>query len=321
LFYAARAKVSHPISFDNLNVAMEEIMRQVSVNGVAVLGAILFVGGLLSPGTVVSGRATAQEPPADIKIIFRGLMVFDQPRSRVQVVRLHNDAEHHNVNIRIYGPSFPDGVDWGRDLPKGTALQFDIVAEPPLSPSAKWDSGLLLNINKDLHKNSTSNGDFGRKPNGLGPIFTLNAGTFFGRKPADMNFVSILSPDVEKKDISTFVEATIDLKGGQIGCLTGDYLDPFWLLEPRGDVKWTIVISNEPDYNHVCDYHFRQYYKAFEYTKTGPVNYLSQYEATTKSMSGPCDTLHAQPLTLDEVRTTRQEEKAIPTRPCIPITY
>ena len=282
--------------------------------------AILFVVGFLRPVTVVSGKANAAEP--DITITFRGLMVFDQLSGHVQVVRLHSDADHHTVNIRVVGPGFPDGVDWGRNLPKGVSLQFEVLAEPALPPSASWGSLVPFNI-KTLHPTSVTLGEFTRKRDGFGPVFTFNAGTFDGMEPENVDFISQLNPRVRNQRVPTLVEATIlTLDTGQIGYLTGDGLDPFRLPKPEGATKWKITVSNEPDFNHVCGYHFRQYYKGFEYTRSGPVGYTAQYYAVpTTPTAGPCDGSHTQTMTLDEIVKGKQTPQAIETRPCIPISY
>lgn len=295
-------------------------MRKVLRRGAEVLIAMLVVVGLLSPGTAGSNKAFAPDPDPDIKITFRGLMVFDVLRGGVQVVSLHHDAEHHMVNIRVIGPDFPDGIDWGRDLPKGVALHFDVVANPPLPPSASWPSQMPFDI-KGLHPGSASDGIFRRIPNAFGPIFTFHAGTFDGKKLLDLDFVSTLSPPKLKIKVPTFVEATITLDAGQVGYLTGNGLQPLTLRKPADKDKWLIQVSNEPDYNHVCGYHFREYYRGFDHTMSGPIHPLREYNAIPSyPMAGPCDP-HSQPMTLDEIVGGKQEKKAIETRPCIPLTY
>ncbi len=301
-------------------------MRQVLARAATGLVAVVLVVGLLNPGTV-SSRAIAPDPLPDITVTFRGLMVFDQLRNGVQVVRLHHDAEHHKINIRVVGPDFPDGVDWGRDLLKGVALQFEVLASPALPPNASWGSSVLRPFDiKPLHPSSVSLGDFVKRADGFGPIFTFKAGTFkLGEPQVRMDFVSVLDP-IGRRDqpVPTFVEATISSLGsGQIGYLTGDGLDPFPLTKPsETPIKWKITVSNEPDYNHVCGYHFREYYKGFEYSAAGPVDYAAQYVAKlTRLTMGPCDVPHPPPLALDEVVRGKQRVTAIETRPCIPISY
>lgn len=301
-------------------------MKHVWARGAAGFVASLFVVGLLSPRAVVSSKAIEEEP--DITITFRGLMVFDSLSANVQVVRLHSDAEHHIVNIRVVGPDFPQGVDWGHDLPKGVALQFEVRARPRLPDSANWGSSLVRPFDiKTLHRNSADLGDFIRKPdaNGFGPIFTFKAGSFSVKEPKQMDFISVLDPTGHLDlPVPTFVEATVAALGtGQIGYLTASSsLDPFPLTKPTGATKWKITVSNEPDYSHVCGFHFREYYKGFEYTRTGPLDYPEQYVAKLRTLQqGPCDVPHPSPLTLDQTIKGEKRKTAIETRPCIPISY
>jgi|GEM_PF-2526692 len=308
-------------------------MRQVLVRGAAALVAILFVVGLLSPGRVMSGKASAADP--DITITFRGLMVFDQLRGHVQVVELHSAADDHKVNVKVTGPDFPDGVDWGRNLSAGVRLQFDVLADPALPPSADWAPAIPelpapFDIKK-LHKSSEGVGNFQPKPGVFGPIFTFNAGIFNPKEPIlHLDFVSLLSPRVVDEIVPTAVEAKIGTLGnGQVGYLIGTGLKPFPLRKPgkdpktgKDEPKWNITVSNEPDYDHVCGYHFREYYKGFEYSRTGPIDPNSQYDAVLHTPSmGPCDRPHSQPLKLDEILTGKYKQTAIETRPCIPISY
>ena len=181
---------------------------------------------------------------------------------------------------------------------------------------------------KSLHPSSYSVGDFVKKvdANGFGPIFTFNAGTFSVKEPKQMDFISVLDYTGHLDlPVPTYVEATIEtVRTGQIGSLTADsLLDPVFLTRPTGATKWKIIVRNEPDYNHVCGYHFREYYKGFEYTRTGPLDYTAQYVARlrrTSPQQGPCDFRHS-PLTLDQTIGAEKRVTAIETRPRIPILY
>jgi hypothetical protein len=262
----------------------------------------------------------------DITIHFHGLMVFENctTGTHEQLVRLHSDAAYHKVRILITGPGYSQSYEWGRDHTKGEVLKFEVWKDDePIPPSVDWQLPTPYDI-KNLHARSASLGEFMRIEDAFGPAFTTNAGYFSGvRPPINVDFVSIVRTR-SNIPVPAEVEAKVTLSDGQVAVLTADHLQPgvelgpFRLQKP-GDTerKWEIHVTNEPDTDHICGYHFLEYYKGFKYSNRPDVPVAIRYAAKPTVMgSGPCD---SRPTAAEMKKL--QGMAAIETRPCIPISY
>lgn len=306
-----------------------------SIHAMFVAVLLLFVSGSMKQDTVVSGMPMVDP---DVTIHFRGLMLFENCTTGLheQLVRILSDAMYHKVTIMYQGPGFPDLTEWvpsesasglRRVHTKGEDLSLQVwnkVDENPLDANVTWRN-TPWNI-KDLHRGSSNLGDFIPVPNAFGPTFTLNKGDFIGTSTT-LDFVSLLKT-IPSNLVYTDFDATFDLDPRQVAVLKAANLAPGVSLNPRvlrkpgaGERKWEIYVMNEPDSDHVCGYHFLEYYKGFKYER-GDVPIEKMY-AAKPSVPGldPCDyTAQAQAVSRADQKG-QQSAAAIETRPCIPITF
>jgi len=306
-----------------------------SIHAMFVAVLLLVLSGSMKHGTVVSGMSMVDP---DVTIHFHGLMVFENCTTGLheQLVRMHSDAMYHKVTIMFEGPGFPNLTEWvptesmsglRRLHTKGEALSLQVwneVDENPVDANVTWRNP-PWNI-KDLHRGSSSLGDFIMAPNAFGPTFTLNKGDFSGMASTHLDFVSLLKT-IPDKTVYTEFDATLNLDVGQVAVLKAINLAPGVSLTPRvlrkpgaTDRKWKIYVTNEPDSDHVCGYHFLEYYRGFKYSG-GDVPIEKMYAAKpTVSGLDPCDyTAQAQAVSREHQKG--HQRAAIETRPCIPITF
>lgn len=292
-------------------------MRLVFVRAALASVALLLPFGLVGPGNAVPVGPAMADP--DIKIVFYGLMVFDAPANGTQVIRLHSGADGHQVHIQINGPGYDRPYEWASAYPKNSSLNFAVATETGISPDrARFPDQMPYNM-RGLHGHSDTLGDLVMDDNAFGPILTLHAGDFAQLDPEKdvvfMNSVKTTNP----VSVTKSVQASIDLQSGEIGVYLsgnvpgGDPLPMVFLRKPpAGTRKWKIEVSVQPDFAHICGYHFTHYYDGFRFKKTPQAPPIEippwlKYRAT-KGGDSPCDS---------QVNIIT----AIETRPCIPISF
>jgi hypothetical protein len=102
--------------------------------------ALLFAVGIVSSSATVPSKPLAAS--AEIKINFVGLSVFDGLIDGRQVVLLYDDADHHEISIKIKGPGFDTFYEWWDHYGKDLDIQL-LVKNAKGVPvnDASWISG------------------------------------------------------------------------------------------------------------------------------------------------------------------------------------
>jgi len=299
---------------------MKSFLLRVSL----VMVALLFLFGSMTPGAEVSSSQSVPEP--DIVVRFRGLMVFGEVRSGREEVLLHSRAGEdpgpppvgptHKVTVQIKGPGFGDYIEWG----PGYGLEANMLLEVKDSDGRLVDNATWVSSDRPfrialLHPVSQGN-SLAIHENVFRPKFTINTGQLYCNDLMSVNFVDQQpQPNQQVYDnIPKEVVATIYLGAGQTAKLQGNHLPDVSLVKVPGQ-KWEIVVRVSPDLSHVCDtYHFLHYYMGFfRRPDVGPDMVVPERERfTARSMSASSGTC------LD---SKKFDMRAIPDRPCIPISY
>lgn len=299
-------------------------MRFILVRGLRVMVASLFMAGLICPEAALfsmpaaAGPDTAQD--SYIWITFSGLMIFDkQVRDGVimggisvggtQKIWLHSQAEHHKVTIQIKGPQFDDEfIDWGHSYEKDEDLKLEVKnsdgSPVPNLPSPTWPSTTRPFQIDSLHPAATD-GLLVMRPDQFGPTLTIYSGVFNTDRLQTIKFESDADPRGQQvPNVPRLITARIPLSGSQKAVLSASHgLAPF---EMTGG-PWEIRVRNNPDLGNACrDDHFKSYYDGFNLVKDGfekPVDPNKRYKA----------------IALD-APSCKSDNRALPTRPCIPIS-